>query len=236
MRLLRTILVFALITSLASAATVKPQVMGRRGIVAAGHPLSAEAGFRILQKGGNAIDAGVAAVFAAGVVEQGSFGLGGEAPILVKTKGQRVVAINGVGTALGLATVDFYNKLAMDDPRRAYIELSPGAKPGKIPSFGPLSAIVPGAIDALLVTLQNYGTKSFAEVIQPAIELTQGFPVDGRFIKAIERGRQYLDEWPDSGQIFMPGGNIPKEGDVFVQANLARTLQELVAAEKKASA
>lgn len=240
MRFLLALLVFAfaaiVITPFSAGATLKPQVMGRRGVIAAGHPLVAEAGFRMLQKGGNAVDAGVAAVFAAGVVEQGSFGLGGEAPILIKLKDQKVVAINGAGIAPELATADFYNKLPMDDPRRAFVEMSAGGKPGKIPSFGPLSAIVPGAIDALLVTLENYGTMSFADVVQPAVELAQGFPIDTRLTKAIERGQQYLTDWPDSGEIFLPNGRVPKEGDIFVQANLARTLQEMAAAEKKASA
>jgi gamma-glutamyltranspeptidase/glutathione hydrolase len=215
--------------------TLKPQVMGRRGVVAAGHPLVAEAGFRILQKGGNAVDAGVATMFAAGVVEQGSFGLGGEAPILIKPKGGKVVAINGAGIAPELATVEFYRKLSKNDPRLVPMTTYEGMKPGTIPSFGPLSAIVPGAIDAMLVSLENYGTMSFAEVIQPAIELAQGFPIDSRLIKAIEKGKEHLQKWPASAKIFLPNGQVPKEGDVFVQADLARTLQEMADAEKKAA-
>ncbi len=239
MRLLLTLLVIAfaaiVITPFSQGATLKPQVMGRRGIVAAGHPLVAEAGFRIMQKGGNAVDAGVASVFAAGVVEQGSFGLGGEAPILIKLKTQRAIAINGAGIAPELATADFYNKLPMDDPRRAFVQMSAGGKPGKISSFGPLSAIVPGAVDALLVSLENYGTLSFADVIQPAIELAQGFPIDQRLVNAIKRGQQYVEKWPATKNVFLPNGQVPKEGDIFVQADLARTLQEMVAAEKGAS-
>jgi gamma-glutamyltranspeptidase/glutathione hydrolase len=239
MRVLLTILIFAfaaiVITPISEGATVKPQVMARHGVVAAGHPLVAQAGFRILEKGGNAVDAGVATVFAAGIVEQGSFGLGGEAPILIKLKDGKVTAINGAGFAPATATADFYNKLPMDDPRRAFIEMSPGGKPGKIPSFGPLSAVVPGAVDALLVSLENYGTMTFAEVIQPAIELAQGFPIDALLINAIKRGQQYVEKWPATKKVFMPNGQLPKEGDVFVQADLARTLLEMVAAEKRAS-
>jgi gamma-glutamyltranspeptidase/glutathione hydrolase len=198
--------------------------MGRRGVVAAGHPLVAEAGFRILQKGGNAVDAGVATIFAAGVVEQGSFGLGGEAPILIKLKDQKVVAVNGDGIAPELATVEFYKKLAKNDPRLVPMATYADAKPGQIPSFGPLSAIVPGAVDALLLSLENYGTMSFAEVIQPSIELAQGFPIDTRLIKAIDKGKEHLAKWPASAKVFLPNGQLPKEGDVFVQADLARTL------------
>jgi len=218
------------------AATVKPMVTGKRlGVVAAGHPLVAEAGFRILRNGGNAVDAGVASVFAAGVVEQTSFGLGGEAPILIKLKDQRVVAINGAGIAPELATVDYYRKVPMDDPRRAFTELIPGGKPGVIPSFGPLAAIVPGAIDALLVSLENYGTKSFAEVVTPALELAQGFPLTDRLARGIKRGRDLIAKWPASSKVFLPNGQIPKEADWFVQADLARTLQGMIDAEKKAA-
>src|SRR5215472_2063165 len=102
-----------------SGATLKPLVAGKRGVVAAGHPLTAEAGLRILEKGGNAVDAGVAAVFAASVVELTSFGSGGECPILIKLKHCPVVAINGVGIAPELATVDFYEHLNRKDPRVA---------------------------------------------------------------------------------------------------------------------
>ena len=115
---------------MAPAASLKPQVMGKRGVVAAGHPLVAEAGFRMLQKGGNAVDAGIASVFAAGVVEQMSFGLGGEAPILIKLKGKPVVAINGSGWAPALATADFYRKLPASDPRRIdWSHVRPQARP-----------------------------------------------------------------------------------------------------------
>src|SRR5260370_31667817 len=100
-----------LFCGLATAGTLKPLVAGKRGVVAAGHPLVAEAGLRILEKGGNAVDAGVATVFAASVVEMTGFGSGGECPILIKLKGGPVVAINGVGIAPELATVEYYEHL-----------------------------------------------------------------------------------------------------------------------------
>src|SRR5579872_4210440 len=100
------------------SATLKPLVQGKRGVVAAGHPLVAEAGLRMLERGGNAVDAGIASVFAASVVEMTSFGLGGECPILIKPAHGSVVAINGVGTAPALATVEYYRSLAPNDPRR----------------------------------------------------------------------------------------------------------------------
>jgi len=221
----------------AGARTLKPMVMGKRGVVAAGHPLVAEAGLRVLEHGGNAIDAGVATVFAAGVVEMGSFALGGECPILIKMPTQPVVAINGAGIAPQLATVDYYKSLKPDDPRLATAQATyEGAKRGIIPSFGPLSAIVPGCIDALLLTLEKYGTKSLGEVLQPAIELAQGFPLDDHYAKLIASEQETLEKWPSSANVFLPGGKPPKVDTVFSQPDLARTLQSLVEAERSVSA
>ncbi len=220
-----------LASSSGDGATLKPLVAGRRGVVAAGHPLVAEAGLRILERGGNAVDAGVAAVFAASVVEMMSFGAGGECPILMKLKDGAVVAINGDGIAPELATVEFYEHLRRDDPRAVGQATVAGAGAGIIPSFGPLSAIVPGAMDALLLALEKYGTKSLAEVIQPAIELAQGFPVNASLEHALARGMPLAQKWPATSRVYMPGGRLPKEGEIFVQADLARTFQTLAKVE-----
>ena len=215
------------------AATLKPLVAGRRGVVAAGHPLVAEAGLRILEKGGNAVDAGVATLFAASVVEMMSFGAGGECPILLKLKNGPVVAINGDGIAPELATVEFYEHLRRDDPRIVQSATISGGESGFIPSFGPLSAIVPSAMDSILLALEKYGTMSLAEVIQPAIELAQGFPVYARLERALAGARPVAEKWPSTAKVYLPGGRVPKEGEVFVQADLARTFQTLAEVEKQ---
>ena len=213
------------------AATLKPVVAGRRGVVAAGHPLVAEAGLRILEKGGNAVDAGVASVFAASVVEMMSFGAGGECPILIRLKNGPVVAINGDGIAPELATMEFYEHLRHDDPRLVRQGTYAGSQGGIILSFGPLSAIVPGAMDSLLLALEKYGTKSLAEVIQPAIELAQGFPINASLEHALARGKPLAAKWPATSKVYMPDGRLPKEGEIFVQADLARTYQTLARVE-----
>ena len=214
-------------------ATLKPLVAGRRGVVAAGHPLVAEAGLRILEKGGNAVDAGVATIFAASVVEMMSFGAGGECPILLKLKDGPVVAINGDGIAPELATAEFYEHLRRDDPRIVVSPTVSGGAGGVIPSFGPLSAIVPSAMDSLLLALEKYGTLSLAEVIQPAIEIAQGFPVYAGLESALERGEPVARKWPNTAKVYYPGGRVPKEGEIFVQADLARTFQTLAGVEKQ---
>lgn len=216
--------------ALHAATTLKPLVAGKRGVVAAGHPLVAEAGLRILEKGGNAVDAGVATVFAASVVEMDGFGSGGECPILVKLEGQPVVAINGAGVAPELATVEFYKRLRRDDPRLADVA---AISKGTIPAYSLLSAIVPSAMDALLLALEKYGTMSLAEVIQPAIELAEGFPLDPRFVRGLERFRPILEKWPTTEKIFLPGHRVPREGEIFVQADLARTLRSLAEVDRQ---
>src|SRR5256714_2337283 len=94
------------ITSMAD--TFHPVVRGRRGVVAGGHPLSVEAGLRILQHGGNAVDAGVATILAASVIEFSHFSFGGEVPILIKLKGREVAVVEGMGTAPAETTREFF--------------------------------------------------------------------------------------------------------------------------------
>jgi gamma-glutamyltranspeptidase/glutathione hydrolase len=108
-----------------------------------------------------------------------------------------------------------------------------GAKSGLIPSTGPLPATVPAVLDACVTALDQFGTKSLAEVMQPAIELADGFPIDELRVQYIQTRGPILSQWPDAKRVFMPGGAVPKVGDIFVQADLARTLREIVAAEKR---
>src|SRR6187431_1770936 len=92
------------------ADTFRPVVRGKRGVVAGGHPLSVEAGLRILQRGGNAVDAGVATILAASVIEFSHFSFGGEVPILIKVKGKEVVVVEGMGQAPMKATREFFTE------------------------------------------------------------------------------------------------------------------------------
>jgi gamma-glutamyltranspeptidase/glutathione hydrolase len=179
-------------------------VRGRRGVVAGGHPLSVEAGMRVLQHGGNAVDAGVATILAASVIEFSHFSFGGEVPILIKLKGKPVAAVEGMGTAPRKATREFFVEHAKNEPgkdvgtapdnaraqggddksaTRDERRLTSPKNPPRvasvyIPSTGPLPATVPAVLDACVTALDEFGTKSLAEVMQPAIELADGFPID----------------------------------------------------------
>jgi gamma-glutamyltranspeptidase/glutathione hydrolase len=214
------------------AQTFRPVVRGKRGVVAGGHPLSVEAGMRILQQGGNATDAGVATILAASVIEFSHFSFGGEVPILVKMKGKDVSVVEGMGPAPMKATREFF--VNREKTANSGMATMAGAKSGPIPSTGPLPATVPAVLDACVVALDQFGTMSLGEVIAPAIELADGFPIDELRVQYIKTRGAVFSQWPDAKRIFMPNGDVPKVGDIFVQADLARTLREIVNAEKQA--
>jgi gamma-glutamyltranspeptidase/glutathione hydrolase len=229
--------IFAGVPQTSSADTFRPVVRGKRGVVAGGSPLSVEAGLRILQRGGNAVDAGVATILAASVIEFSHFSFGGEVPILIKLKDQKVVVIEGMGQAPLKATREFFvNRAGLDGPSAPGQTTMPSARSGGlIPSTGPLSATVPAILDACVTALDKFGTMTLAEVMEPAIQLADGFPIDELRVNYIRTRSSVFSQWADAKRVFLPGGEVPKVGDIFVQADLARTLRAIVRAEKLAS-
>src|SRR5215217_7240175 len=147
---------------------------GTRGAVAAGTEYATEAGMRMYHAGGNAVDAGIASMFAASVTEFSHFGMGGESPILVRTKDGKVHAIAGVGTMPKLATAQFFRDHKVADDEMTEPPEKGGLK-NWVPVAGILPALVPGMPEAALITLREFGTKSFHEAVQPAIDLAGGF-------------------------------------------------------------
>jgi gamma-glutamyltranspeptidase / glutathione hydrolase len=216
------------------ADTFRPVVRGKRGVVTGGQPLSVEAGLRILQRGGNAVDAGVATILAASVIEFSHFSFGGEVPILIKPKGQKVVVIEGMGQAPAKATREFFVNRSRGEGDSA-TTMPSTRRGGLIPSTGPLSATVPAVLDACVTALDQFGTKTLGEVMEPAIQLADGFPLDELRVNYIRTRSSIFSQWPDAKRVFLPNGEVPKVGDIFVQADLARTLREIVRAEKLAS-
>jgi gamma-glutamyltranspeptidase/glutathione hydrolase len=209
-------------------------VRGTHGAVASGSETASEAGMRIFHKGGNAVDAGVATMFAAAVTEFSHFGFGGEAPILIRTKTGKVVAIAGVGTMPKLATAELFRTR----PLRPFeaLQRDPGGLSGMVPVTGIMPALVPGMVDAGLVALREYGAKTLAEVMAPAIELADGYPIDEQRSTAIAHSRQFFEMWPDSKRHWTPNGHVPLPGEIFSQPDLARTLRAMVDAEQTARA
>jgi gamma-glutamyltranspeptidase/glutathione hydrolase len=207
--------------------TMFPPVRGLHNMVGAANNFEVEAGTRLLYHGGNAVDAGVASVLAAAVTEQSRFGLGGEMPLLIKMTGKPVMAISGVGIAPAKATVEWYQKRAPE----AWEEAGHMAP---IPAQGIHSAITPGVVAGLILAMQQYGTKSFAEVAQPAIEYAeQGFPMPEEFGNMLKNYQKIMSLWPSSMKHYYPEGTPVRRGEVFRQPMLANTLKELVKAEKR---
>src|SRR4029077_8808502 len=176
-------LVVGLLIVAATRGAERPPVMGRNGAVSAGHPLTTAAAFEILIKGGNAFDAGVAALLAGGVVEQDLYSLGGEALVLVyPRKTGKVVSVVGQGWAPKGATIDWYV-----------------AHGKNLDGAGLDPAVIPGALHAALTVLERWGTMSFEQVSGRAIEYAgQGFPLRPRTARAIEGNLAFFQKWPDN--------------------------------------
>ncbi len=214
---------------------VRPVVRGSRGAAAAGTPLVSQVSMRVLQAGGNAVDAGIAALFAAAVTEFSHFGFGGEAPLLIRTPDGRVHCIAGVGAAPQLMTREFFANLP-PDPEFEKEAARRDHKNGPIPSYGLLPALVPGMVDAGLLALQRFGTLPFHKAGRAALEYAEGHPIDEIRAGSIARAGRFLKLFPSSRDVFAPQGSFPRPGDVFRQPDLARTIRAMMSAEKKALA
>ncbi len=202
-------------TRLVSAGeTLRPEIVGKFGIVAAGRHYAVAAGMRILMAGGNATDAGVAAVFAAAVTEISHFGFGGEAPtILYDARTRRVSVVNGQGVAPGLATPDRF------------------AAAGIIPGNGPNGGTVPAMVDAMALALQVNGTMTLDQVLQPAIELADGFVMYNFLAEVFASQQKATAKWASAYAAYYPSGRAPKTGEIFRQPDLARTIRTIAAAD-----
>ena len=203
-------------TRLVSAGeTLRPEIVGDFGIVAAGRHYACAAGMKLLMAGGNATDAGVAAVLAAAVTEISHFGFGGEAPTMIYDAGTgRASAINGQGTAPAVAT-----------PGRF-------AAAGIIPGNGPDGGTVPAMLDAMALALGVNGTKSLAEVLQPAIELADGFVMYNFLAEVFASQQHATSRFADAYRTYYPDGRLPVVGEMFRQPNLARTLRAIADADR----
>ncbi len=213
---------------------VRLAVRGVHGAVAAGSEYATEAGMRMYYKGGNAVDVGVTAMFAASVTELSHFGMGGEAPILIRTRAGKVYSIAGVGPMPKSATAEMFRTRPLK--MMEILETDPGGLKGVIPVAGLMPALVPGMVDAGLVALREFGTKSFGDVIAPAIELADGFAIDEMRVNSFASSRQFFEFWPTSKAHFMPNGQLPRVGDIFRQPDLEHTLRSMADAERKALA
>jgi gamma-glutamyltranspeptidase / glutathione hydrolase len=216
--------------------TIYPVIMGREAMVSTEHYLSASAGARIFARGGNAIDAAVAATLVEGVVNPHMHTIGGEAPMLIHVASAgRVVAVNGNMVAPAKATIQHYRALGKD----------------LVPGEGLLAAGVPAAFDALAVALGQFGTLTLSDVVEPALKLCEdGMPMhaglsghgetpedlSGLIGRASLRSneRKFRERWPTTAEIYLPNGALPSPGDIIKNPALASFFHRLLDAEANA--
>jgi gamma-glutamyltranspeptidase / glutathione hydrolase len=198
------------------ASAPAPAVTAKNGMVAAEHPLAADAGVKILKQGGNAIDAAAATALAVGVANPSSCGIGGGGFMVIYiAKTRKIYAL------------DFREKAPSRVSTSIYIR---NGKPDEsLLRRGPLSVAVPGEVAGLAAALKRFGTMSFKQVAQPAIELARdGFPCGAHLAMEISRTAPVLAQDPGLKATFLhPDGTARKEGETIVQSQLAATLQAL---------
>ncbi|HLQ06031.1 MAG TPA: gamma-glutamyltransferase family protein [Verrucomicrobiae bacterium] len=194
----------------------RPAVLAKRWMVSSSHYLASQAGAAVFQRGGNAIDAGVAAGIALNVLERHLTDFGGVAPIVLFQPGMSgPETIDGLGRWPMSLTLAEYRKRHGDDM-----------------PIGVARSVTPAACDAWLTALARHGRLTLAEVLAPNIELAEGFPVYPRLARAIAMLEERLRQWPSSLKVFLPNGRAPRVGEVLIQKDLAELLKRLVTIEK----
>ncbi len=206
----------------AQGRTHKPPLYGQHWMAMTGKPIAASAGAQIFARGGNAVDAACAMV-AATATAWTTLSWGGETQALIFNPNTgKVIAINGLGVAPTGATPEYFHQLGLRYP----------------PEYGPLAAVTPGTPGGIMTMLAEYGTKSLSEVLAPAIEMADGFPMDLALSNTIEHYKEQLKQWPDSRRVMLPhlGSEHegPAPGEMFRQPDLAASLRKLVEAEREA--
>ncbi len=194
---------------------IKPVVTSRGAVIVSGHPLASEAGRRAFERGGNIVDAMIAVSFALGVVEPEASGLGGD--------GTAVLYLKGMATP---TVVEYKDQT----PSHATIDNPAILRDGRIVGDGPAAANIPGVVAGLDHLYRHYGSGkvTWAQLIEPAIALAdEGFILDEALPSSINEGRRFLEKYPESARIFLPGGAVPQPGDRFVNKDYAATLRAI---------
>ncbi len=208
--------------------THKPVLHGSHWVAVTGKPLAATAGARIFMQGGNAIDA-ACAMLAAACTMWDTLSWGGETQALIyNPHTKQIIGVNALGVAPTGATVDFFHQRGMAYP----------------PEYGPLAAVTPGTPGGLMTMLADFGTMSLEQVLTPAIEMADGYPIEEEAIRSIKRFHGEIEKWPYSKRVFLPhldpshpnAIGAPEVSEVFRQPDLAATLRKLVEAERAALA
>jgi gamma-glutamyltranspeptidase/glutathione hydrolase len=206
------------------AETHKPVLHGRHWVALTGKPLGAAAGARMFERGGNAIDAAYA-MLAVVCTMYDDVSWGGETQALIyDPRTNAVVGINALGVAPSGATPEFFRQRGLRHP----------------PGEGPLAAVTPGNPGGLMLMLAEFGTLSLRAVLEPAMEMADGYPVEAELVRKMDRDAARLRQWPYSSNVFFPHPGReparPRAGELWRQPDLAATLRKLADAESAALA
>ncbi len=221
-KLVSAIISMSLVVFVVAQRTQKPVLHGKHWMAITGKPLGATAGAMIFSQGGNAVDASCA-MLAATCTMWDVLSWGGETQALIyNPKTGKVIGINALGVAPTGATAEYYKEQGYKYP----------------PQYGPLAAVTPGTPGGLMTMLAEYGSMSLAEVLAPAMEMAEGYPIEGQTANRIEGSKEHIKKWPYSRDLFLthPGEDreAPNAGEIFRQPDLLKTLQKLVDAEAEA--
>lgn len=202
--------------------TQRPPLHGQKWMALTGKPLGAAAGAMIFQQGGNAIDAACAMLGAVATMWD-VLSWGGETQALIYNPNtKKVIGINALGVAPTGATVEYYKSQGYNYP----------------PEYGPLAAVTPGTPGGLMTMLAEFGTMSLAQILAPAIQLADGYPIEAQTANSIETNKAWVKQWKYSPPVFLPHQGqereAPEAGELFRQPDLAATLRKLVDAEAQA--
>jgi gamma-glutamyltranspeptidase / glutathione hydrolase len=196
------------------AFTTRPDLVGTTGMVASTHWLASQSGMAVLERGGNAFDAAVAAGLVLHVVEPHLNGFGGDLPLIGCRAGEEPFVLCGQGTAPAAATPEAFTDLGLDH----------------VPGTGHLAAVVPGAFGTWLDLLARYGTLALRDVVAPALGYARdGFPLVPRAASTIATMADHFQaHWPTSAEVYLPGGRPPRPGSRFRLPALAETLERIL--------
>jgi len=202
--------------------TEKPVLHGKNWVAITGKPLGATAGAKIFERGGNAVDA-TCAMLAAVCTMYDVLSWGGETQALVyNPHTKKVIGINALGVAPTGANPEFFMEKGLEYP----------------PAYGPLAAVTPGTPGGLLTMLAEFGSMSLKQVLQPTMEMAEGYPVEEELVSRIEGSKERIKKWSYSKKVLLPHlgkeHEAPEVGEIFVQTDLLNTLKKMVEAEEKA--
>jgi gamma-glutamyltranspeptidase / glutathione hydrolase len=195
--------------------TTRPEITGTFGVIASTHWIATAVGMGVLERGGNALDAGVATAFTLQVVEPHLNGPGGDVPIMVHAASKGITeVICGQGVAPAGLTIDYCKGLGLD----------------LVPGTGLLAPCVPGTFDAWMLLLRDYGTVSLREVLEPAIYYAStGYPLVERIVATIATVEQlFREHWTTSADLYLPGGQLPVTGSLFRNPQMAETYRRIL--------